>query len=85
MTWVPGASESEVSAGPLQAGIVCAYLPFTFFKFFFFDVDHFEIFIEFVTILPLFYLFIFWPWGVHRISALRPGVRPAASPLEGEV
>ena len=32
---------------------------FYFFKDFFFDVDHFKVFIEFVTILLLFDLFLF--------------------------
>ena len=33
-----------------------------FFKrFFFLDVDHFKVFIEFITILFLFYVLVFWP------------------------
>ena len=49
--------------GPWQAGIVCSYLPFNVFKIFFFYVDHFEVFIEFVTILLLFYLLVFLAMG----------------------
>ena len=30
---------------------------------FFFDVDYLKIFIEFVTILLLFYVLVFWPHG----------------------
>ena len=33
---------------------------FFFFKFFF-DVDNFKVFIEFITILFLFYVLVFWP------------------------
>jgi len=29
--------------------------------FFFLDVDHFKVFIEFITILFLFYVLVFWP------------------------
>lgn len=63
MSWVPGAAESEVSAGPLQTGIVCSYLPFNFLRFFFFYVDQFEVFFECVTTLLLFYLLGFLAVG----------------------
>ena len=53
--------------------------------FFFFDVDHFlKAFIEFVTILLLFYVLVFWPqgtWDLHFPT--RDGSH--ASALEGEV
>ena len=55
-----------------------------FFLRFFFYVTHFKIFIEFVTILFLFYILAFWPWGMW-ISTPRPGVEPASPALEGEV
>ena len=29
--------------------------------FCFFDVDHFKVFIEFITVLLLFYVGLFWP------------------------
>ena len=53
-------------------------------RFFFFNVDHFKVFIEFVTILFLFYVLAFWPWGM-RISTPRPGVEPASPASEGKV
>ena len=37
-----------------------------FFEFNFFDVDHFKVFTEFVTILLLFYVLSFWPQGMGR-------------------
>ena len=41
-----------------------------FFSFFFFDVDHFfKVFIEFVTILLLFYVLVFWPRGIWDLSS----------------
>ena len=54
------------------------------FKIFFFNVDHFKVFIEFVTILFLFYVLAFWLWGM-RISTPRPGVEPASPASEGKV
>ena len=38
--------------------------------FFSFDVDHFKVFIEFVTILLLFYVWVFWPQGTWGLSSL---------------
>ena len=38
--------------------------------FFFFDVDYFfKVFIEFVTILLLFYVLVFWPQGMWDLSS----------------
>ena len=39
--------------------------------FLFFDVDHFffKVFIEFVTILLLFYVLVFWPRGMWDLSS----------------
>ena len=34
------------------------------FVFFFFKVDFYKVFIEFVTILFLFYVLVFWPRGI---------------------
>ena len=38
--------------------------------FFFFDVDHFKVFIEFVIILLLFYILVFWPGGMWDLGSL---------------
>ena len=40
-----------------------------YFKIFF-NVDHLKIFIEFVTILLLFYVLVFWPQGIWDPSSL---------------
>ena len=44
---------------------------FLFFFFFktYFDVDHFKVFLEFVTILFLGFFFFFWPWGMWDLSS----------------
>ena len=41
--------------GTLEAG------RFRWLFFFFFNVDHFKVFMEFITILLLFYVLVFWP------------------------
>ena len=53
--------------------------------FFFFDVDHFlKAFIEFVAILLLFYVLVFWSRGTWALSS--PTRDGSATPtLEGEV
>ena len=38
-----------------------------------------KVFIEFVTVLCLFYVLVFWP------LALQPGLKPVSPALEGEV
>ena len=46
----------------------------------------FKVFIEFVTILLLFYVLIFWHGcEACEILAPRPGIEPATPALEGEV
>ena len=37
--------------------------------FYFFEVDHFKIFIEFVTLLLLFYVLSFWPQGMWDLGS----------------
>ena len=44
-----------------------------------------KIFIEFVTMLPLFYVVFFFGWEACGISAPRPGIKPAPLASEGEV
>ena len=44
----------------------------------------FKVFIEFVTILLLFYVLVFWPRGIWDLSS-RPGIEPTPPALEGEV
>ena len=59
------------------------FLSFLFFCFF--DVDHLKkVFIEFVTILLLFYVLIFGQEACG-ILAPRPGIVPTAPGLEGKV
>ena len=54
-----------------------------FFKIFFFNVYHLKVFIEFVTILLLLYILVFWPRGLwDRSSPARNGTCIPAS--EGE-
>ena len=49
----------------------------------FFDVDHFfKVFIEFVTILLLFYVLVFQPGGMWDPQ---PGIEPTPPALEGKV
>ena len=45
-------------------------------------LGHFKVFIEFVTILLLFY--VFWP-EAHGLLAPQSGIKPAPAALEGEV
>ena len=49
----------------LHALIILTHI-ILFFKLYFLvcDVDHFKVFIEFVTILLLFYVLTFWPQGL---------------------
>ena len=55
----------------------------TFLNFFFSDMDHFKVFIEFVTILPLFYVWLLGPkaWGILTSGQ---GIQPTPPALEGE-
>ena len=45
----------------------------------------FKVFIEFVTILLLFYFLVLWPQGVWDLRDHRPGIEPTPPALEGEV
>ena len=42
-----------------------------------------KVFVEFVTVLFLFYVLIFWPQGMCNFSS--PGTQPTPPALEGEV
>ena len=55
-----------------------------FFKIFFY-VDFFKVFIEFVTILVLFYVLFFFGPEACGILAPQPSIEPIPSALEGEV
>ena len=44
-------------------------LIYFFFKIFFY-VDHFKVFIEFITIFFLLYIFVYWPCGMWDLSSL---------------
>ena len=50
---------------------------FFFFKIFFLKWTIFEVFIEFVTILLLFHVLVFWSWGMW-ISAPWLGIEPSS-------
>ena len=60
------------SGGPDYCGL--AWANQSFFKDFF-DVDHFEVFIEFVTICLLFCVLDFWP-EAYGILAVQAGIKP---------
>ena len=51
-------------------------------KIFFFWCGPFLVFIEFITILLLFYVLVFWPQACG-IFAPRPGIEPTSPALEG--
>ena len=55
-----------------------------FFKIFFY-VDFFKVFIEFVTILVLFYVLFFFGPEACGILAPQPGTKPILLALEGKV
>ena len=70
----------------------CAYQHQSIYVFIFFFLLRFflmwtilKIFIEFVTMLPLFYVVFFFGWEACGISAPRPGIKPAPLASEGEV
>ena len=57
----------------------------SFFKIFFFLMRViFKVFIEFVTILLLFYVLGFWPWSMWDLAS-QPGIKHAPLALEGKV
>ena len=61
--------------------VLFAHDPYVVF-FLLFNVDHFlKVFIEFVTILLLFYALFCWP----QILAPQPGIEPTHPALEREV
>ena len=68
----------------LAAAAAAWVILFYFLKFFFY-VDHFYVFIEFVTILLLFYVLGFFGQEVYVILAPQPGIEPALPALEGGV
>ena len=65
----------------VEAEVGLAYI---FFFFFFFVCTIFKVFIEFVTILPLFYALVFWPQGMRDLSSLTRDW-PARPVLEDKV
>ena len=64
--------------------MVGAVLTLIFF-FFFLSGPVFKVFIEFVTILLLFYVLAFWPRRMCDILASQPGMEPTPPILECEV
>ena len=65
--------------------IICTNNNYYFVKVFFFDVYHFKVFIEFITVLILFYVVFFSGHEACRILAPWPGMEPTSLALEGEV
>ena len=65
----------------LIAALLC-WLGLFFKYFFFFNVDHFKVFIEFAAVLLLFYV-LFFGHGACGILGPQPGIEPASSALEG--
>ena len=64
---------SFMRKGPLTSRVCVPlwFLVFYFKDFFFFLMwTIFKVFIEFVTILPLFYVLVFWPRGMWDLSSL---------------
>ena len=53
----------------LQSDYLHSYSLRYFFDFFF-NMGHLKVFIEFVTILFLFYVLVFWLWGMWDLSCL---------------
>lgn len=61
------------------------WIAFPFLKnFFFLTWTTFKVFIEFVTVMLLFFVFVFWAWGVWDLR-LWPRLEPAPPALEDEV
>ena len=56
-----------------------------FFFFFFLMWTTFTVFLEFATVLLLFYVLVFFGPEACGISAPRPGIEPTPPALEGEV
>ena len=54
------------------------------FKDFFGQWTIFKVFIEFATILLLFYILVFWPWGMWDLGSLTRD-KPVSSALEGKI
>ena len=50
----------------------------------FFNGDHFKVFIEFVTILLLFYVLVFWSQNMRDLAP-QPGIKPEPPTLESKV
>ena len=67
--WIPWSYSIWISA---KKSDICGSkgTPFFFFKKIFFYVNHFKVLIEFATILLLFYVLVFWPWGMRCLSFL---------------
>ena len=57
----------------------------TLFYFYFLMWTSFKVYVEFVTIMLLFYVSVFFGHEARGISAPLPGVEPAPPALEGEV
>ena len=53
----------------LQAVLPSFKKKFCFFKIFFLMWTIFKVFIEFVTVSCLFYVLVFWPWGIWDFSS----------------
>ena len=45
-------------------------------------MDHYKVFIKFVTILLLFHVLVFWPQGMWDLSS-QPGIKPSPPAFGG--
>ena len=81
-------SDSKVLVIPLppstwaRAFWFCFYFNIFFCLFLMWTI--FKVFIEFVTILLLFHVLVFWPQSIWNFST-QPGIKPAPPALEGEL
>ena len=60
------------SFGMMDSFVSCTHLSkliLLLFKVFFFDVTFLKVFTEFVTMLLLFYVLVFWPQGMWNLSS----------------
>ena len=78
------ASERKLPLGKWERAALAASFFLRLFFFFFFMWTIFKAFIEFVTILLLLYVLVFWTGDMWNL-ATRPGIEPAIPALEAKV
>ena len=70
------------SQGIVIAGMMIQFIAFSFLRFLMWTIS--KVFIEFVTILLLFYVLTFFGCKASGILAPRSGIKPTPPALEGE-